>query len=84
MDKPEETGFENSLKYFKTMEYYEDSVTVLDVDKGNIKQKIYFTISMFILRCGGVHSKTFYYINKKRLNRYIGDFLIYLTLMMSI
>lgn len=46
------------------MEYCEDLATVLDVDKGNIKQKIYFTISMFILRCGGVHSKIFNYINK--------------------
>lgn len=64
------------MKYFKTMEYCEDLATVLDVDKGNIKQKIYFTISMFILRCGGVHSKIFNYINKKRVNRYIGDLLI--------
>lgn len=63
-NKPEETGFENSLKYFKTMEYSEDSATVLDVDKGNVKQKIYFIISMLILRCGRVHSKIFNYINK--------------------
>lgn len=54
------------MKYFKTMEYCEDSATVLDVDKVNIKQKIYFTISMFILRCGGVNSKIFNYINKKK------------------
>lgn len=39
---------------------------MLDVDKGNIKQKIYFTFSMFILRCGVVHSKIFNYINKKK------------------
>lgn len=63
MDKPEETGFENSLKYFKTKEYCEGSATVLDIDKGNIKQKINFIISMFILRCGGVHSRIFDHIN---------------------
>ena len=40
---------------------------MLDVDKGNVKQKIYFIISMLILRCGGVHSKIFNYINKKNL-----------------
>lgn len=62
-DKPEETGFENSLKYFKTKEYCEDSATVLDTDKGNIKQKIYFIISMLILRCGGIHTKIFDWIN---------------------
>lgn len=63
-DKPEETGFEDSLKYFKTKEYCEGSATVLDIDKGNIKQKLYFIISMIILRCGGVNSKFFYWINK--------------------
>lgn len=33
--------------------------TVLDIDKGNVKQKIYFIISMLILRCGGIHTKIF-------------------------
>lgn len=61
--KPGEIGFENSLKYFKIKEYDEKSATVLDTDKGNIKQKIYFIISMCILRCGGVHSKIFEWLN---------------------
>lgn len=62
-DKPEETGFENSLKYFKTKEYCEDAVTVLDIDKGNVKQKKYFIISMLILRFGGIHTKIFDWTN---------------------
>lgn len=62
--KPDEIGFENSLRYFNIKKYHEGSATILDLDKGNIKQKINFIASMIILRSGGVHSKIFDWINK--------------------
>ncbi|MCI8871347.1 MAG: hypothetical protein HFH51_00525 [Lachnospiraceae bacterium] len=52
-EKPEELGFENSLKYFNIKEHQLGSATVLDLDKGNFVQKIKFVISMMILRSGG-------------------------------
>ena len=37
-EKPEELGFENSLKYFNIKENKLGSYTVLDLDKGNFVQ----------------------------------------------
>lgn len=64
-EKPEELGFENSLKYFNIKEHQLGSATVLDLDKGNFVQKIKFVISMMILRSGGGGSGLFNWLNKR-------------------
>ncbi len=71
--KPEETGFENSLKYFKVKQYSENSATILDLDKGSVKQKINFIVSMLILKSGAIHSKIFNWLNyqNSKLGLYI-------------
>jgi len=61
MGKLEEKGFENSLRFFNVAEINEDTNTVSN--KGNLAQKILYTLSMLIINTVGAHTKLFDHVN---------------------
>lgn len=63
--KPNESGFENSLQYFKTQSYKLESSIVFEPSKGTLLQKSRFLMSEILLRSIGPNSKIFNQFNKR-------------------
>lgn len=57
-ENPDEDGFEDSLRFFRTKPYTNGSATVLDLDKGTVGQKTMFAVTEVVRIFGEGGSET--------------------------